>query len=47
MSRPTDDKCFRHRFEKPVKPCALCEAKKEAKGNFERAKKLFVPPKKR
>jgi hypothetical protein len=45
--QPTADRrCFRHHFEKPDPYCRLCAAKREAGGNFEQARKLFVPKKK-
>lgn len=39
--------CFRHQFEPAGKPCALCEAKRKSNGDFERARKIYLPKKKR
>lgn len=45
MNKPPQ--CFRHQFEKLDGFCALCEAKRLSRGDFEKARKLFVPKKKR
>ncbi len=39
--------CFRHQFHPSIGFCALCEAKRESEGDFERARKNFAPSKKR
>jgi hypothetical protein len=39
-------RCFRHQFQKTVFRCELCRAKLEARGDFERARKIFVLKKK-
>jgi hypothetical protein len=35
-------KCLRHRIKPSGGRCDLCEAKEEAKGNVEKARRLFV-----
>ncbi len=35
-------RCFRHQFQKMIFVCELCQAKLEAAGDFERARKIFV-----
>ncbi len=38
-----ETRCLRHRVEKQIgEYCALCEAKRIAKGDFHQARKLFV-----
>ena len=41
------NKCFRHQFEKSEGYCALCEAKQMGGGDFEKARKIFIPKPKR
>jgi hypothetical protein len=45
--QPPETLWFRHQFEKSVSYCALCEAKRLANGDFEKARKIFIPMKKR
>lgn len=35
-------KCFRHQFQPTTRRCRLCDAKTEAKGRFEYARRIFV-----
>lgn len=35
-------KCFRHQFQPKDRRCRLCDAKAEAKGNFEYARLIFI-----
>lgn len=37
-----DYKCFRHQFEPTNRRCRLCDAKREAKGNIEYARRIFI-----
>lgn len=35
-------KCFRHQFYPATRRCRLCDAKRESKGHFEYARKIFI-----
>lgn len=35
-------KCFRHQLEPSPRRCRLCDAKQEAEGRFEYARKIFI-----
>lgn len=35
-------KCLRHRIEPEDKTCAICRAKRDAEGKFEKARRIFV-----
>jgi hypothetical protein len=41
-SKTSTAKCLRHQLKPTDRVCALCDAKKAAKGKFEAARRIFV-----
>jgi hypothetical protein len=42
LNSKTSIKCFRHQFQPTNRYCRLCEAKKEANGNYYYARQIFI-----
>lgn len=46
QNEETKHKCLRHQLKPEKGDCAMCAAKREAQGKFEKARRIFVLKKK-